>query len=177
MTLSNLFVFLGLALAGAFALLMVWCFVAGFILECNSWKERGLVVLCLAIMAVALYVPWGGVRLHRDLGELSRQDSCFTFALFPALIEGNRRQLERAIMLEKTARRFLSAQPGSAASWTSTAFILFSAAVVLNCASCAADQMIKGAVVSTTLESTSFRRRSNLVGDSDSTSVLLVKAE
>jgi hypothetical protein len=29
-----------------------------------------------------------GVRLHRDLGELSRQDSCITFALFPALIEG-----------------------------------------------------------------------------------------
>jgi len=31
---------------------------------------------------------FGGVGLHRDLGELSRQDSCFTFALVPALIEG-----------------------------------------------------------------------------------------
>ena len=71
-------------------------------------------------------------------------------------------------MLKKTARRFLSVRSGSAAAWTSTTFILFSVlfslATVLSCASFAADQMIKAAVVSTTLESTSFRRWSQDLG-------------
>ena len=72
------------------------------------------------------------------------------------------------MMLKKTARRFLSVRSGSAAAWTSTTFILFSVlfslATVLSCASFAADQMIKAAVVSTTLESTSFRRWSQDLG-------------
>ena len=67
-------------------------------------------------------------------------------------------------MLKKTARRFLWVRSGSAAAWTSTAFILSSVAAVLSCASFAADQMIKAAVVSTTLESTSFRRWSHDLG-------------
>jgi len=67
-------------------------------------------------------------------------------------------------MLKKTARRLLSVRSGSAAAWTSTAFILFSVAAVLSCASFAAGQMIKAAVVSTTLESTSLRRWSQDLG-------------
>jgi hypothetical protein len=71
-------------------------------------------------------------------------------------------------MLKKTARRFLSVRSGSAAAWTSADFILFSVlfsiAAVLSCASFAADQMIKASVVSTSLESTSFRRWSQDLG-------------
>src|SRR5712692_4439779 len=66
------------------------------------------------------------------------------------------------------ARQLLWVRSGSAAAWTSTAFasfsVLFWVAAVLSCASFAADQMSKAAVVSTTLESTSFRQWSHDLG-------------
>ena len=78
-------------------------------------------------------------------------------------------------MFRKTARRFLSVRSGSAAAWTSTAFILFSVlfsvAAVLSCASFAAGQMIKAAVVSTTLESASLRRWSQDLGYREANSI------
>jgi len=71
-------------------------------------------------------------------------------------------------MSKKAAQRLLWVRSGSAAAWPSTAFILFSVliwvAAVLSRASFAAEQMIKAAVVSITLKSTSFGRWSHDLG-------------
>jgi len=67
-------------------------------------------------------------------------------------------------MFQKTARRLLWVRSGSTAAWTLTVFILFSVAAVLSCASFAAGQVVKAAVVSTTLEPTSFRQWSQDLG-------------
>ncbi len=67
-------------------------------------------------------------------------------------------------MLKKMARWLLRFRSGSGAGWTSTACVLFSVAAVSSCASVGAAQMIKAAVVSTTLEPTSFRRWSQELG-------------
>jgi hypothetical protein len=60
-------------------------------------------------------------------------------------------------MFKKTAQ-LPWVRSGSAAAWTSTTFVLFSAAAILSCASLAAGQAVRAAVVATTLEPTSFRQ-------------------
>jgi len=71
-------------------------------------------------------------------------------------------------MIGKTALRFLTVRSWSAAAWTPIAIIIFSVsfptAAVLSRASFQADQLIKAAVVSTTLEPTSFVRWSQDLG-------------
>ena len=74
-------------------------------------------------------------------------------------------------MLKKSAGRLLFDRSGSVAAWTPIAFVLssisFSVAAVVSCASLAAGQVVKAAVVSTTLDPTSFRQWAQDLGYGD----------